>query len=184
MNEHINTKNIVLIGMSGVGKTSVGKYIAEELRMKFIDTDDIIIFNSGKTIKYIFDKYGEEYFRTLEKEVIDSTSMHKEIVISTGGGVVLSSLNIDILKTNGIIFLLEANLNTICNNIRSSISSKDHRPLLEDSFNLRNKIEGIYRKRKNLYLSSADHVVSVDDRSIEDIGDEIINTLRSLYSCG
>ena len=76
--------NIVLIGMSGVGKTTVGKYIASQLSMSFVDTDEIIINRSGTTISNIFNKFGEEYFRDLEKQVVEEVSKYNDTVISTG----------------------------------------------------------------------------------------------------
>ncbi len=168
-------KNIVLIGMSGAGKTTVGKYIASRLNMEFADTDDIIVFNSGDNIEQIFSKYGEGYFRVLEMQVIDDLKGNEDIVISTGGGVVINRENIDILRENGVIFYLEASIDTLVRNI---MLSKEKRPLL-DADHLDNSIKAIYNRRKRLYIASADYIIRVDNKSVETIGDEVISIFKN-----
>lgn len=170
-------KNIVLIGMSGVGKTVVGEYISKKLNMKLVDTDDIIVLNNGKSISYIFDHYGEEFFRILEFNVIKELSTKTNAIISTGGGIITNNKNIYYLKENGIIFLLQASLNTLVRNINSS---KEKRPLLEDGNNLKNRIESINEKREKLYILSADHIIKVDNKSVGDIGDEVISIFKQI----
>ena len=81
-------KNIVLIGMSGAGKTVVGKCISKKMDFKFIDTDDIILKYTGKTIEDIFKYNGEDYFRQLESQVILKYCLGDKMVISTGGGAI------------------------------------------------------------------------------------------------
>ncbi|WP_236914946.1 shikimate kinase [Clostridium sp. Cult2] len=183
MNININSKNIVLIGMSGVGKTGVGKYIANKTKRKFIDTDDMIISFTGETIDDIFSKYGEEYFRFLEKKAIKRVASEKRTVISTGGGVVLNNKNIQLLQSNGIIFLLKASINTMVSNIESTPSSKERRPLLKDSSCLRQRIKKIYKEREKIYLASANQIINVDGKTIEKIGDEIIYIFKQLNPC-
>ena len=175
MNKNI-FKNIVLIGMSGSGKTVVGKFLSQKLNMKFMDTDDIIVLNNKKTIPYIFNKYGEKYFRDLESKVIDDLSSKTELIISTGGGVVLNKNNIYLLKKKGILFFLQANINTLAKNIESSFQT--HRPLLNNNRDLRDNIRDMYIKREELYISSADYIVKVDNKSVEEIGKEIIYILN------
>lgn len=178
-----NNKNIVLIGMSGAGKTTIGRYIADRLNMKFIDTDDKIVVDKGREIDYIFDKYGEEYFRVLERRVIKDISMHNRTVISTGGGVVLNRYNIDDLRINGIIFLLQASVDTIFNNIKASYLSDAKRPLLNDGSDLKLRIKELYKEREKLYISSADYIINVNDKTIPMIGNEIIFIFNNLYPC-
>jgi len=96
-------KNIIsLIGMTGVGKTTVGKILAEKLNFKFIDLDLIITQNSGKTPSEIFALYGEEYFRQTETEELENIfkNYNKNIILSCGGGIVLKEKNRQILKEN------------------------------------------------------------------------------------
>lgn len=183
MSRYGNFKNIVLIGMSGVGKTVVGEYIANKLSMEFLDTDEMIITSSRKTIDYIFNIYGEEYFRSLERDVIKSLSSKRGVVISTGGGVVLYNQNIQILKENGIIFLLKASIETIVSNLETSLSYKEKRPLLKDSLCFSQRIEEIYNDREKLYVLSADHIINVDDKTVGKVGDEIIHIFQQLNPC-
>jgi len=100
------TKNIVLIGLMGSGKTTIGKKIAEKLKMKFIDTDELIVQKAQKAINLIFAEDGELFFRDLESEVIEEISKQENIVISTGGGAVLREENLNNLKKNGVLFYL------------------------------------------------------------------------------
>lgn len=177
-----NLKNIVLIGMSGVGKSTIGKYISEKMNMDFLDTDDIIVSNTGKNINYIFDNYGEKCFRELEKLVISTLSQKESIIISTGGGIVLNLINIEKLKKNGIIFFLKGSVETLYQNIIVSKGFKEQRPLLDEK-NLKSSIEKIYKARENLYLSSGDYIISVDERTVKEIGDEIIQVFNEINSC-
>ncbi|SDX56110.1 shikimate kinase [Tepidimicrobium xylanilyticum] len=183
MNRSSNFKNIVLIGMSGSGKSAVGKYIAEKLNLEFIDTDEMIVDKTGQSINNIFKLYGEKYFRALEQDIIEKTIKKEGAVISTGGGVVLNKRNIEILKKKGMIFLLQASIDSIVANIESSPANKEERPLLKDAINLRKRIEEIYKKRRHLYISNSDIVVNVDHKTMEAIGDEIIYIFKQHTSC-
>ncbi len=174
-------KNIVLIGMSGIGKTTIGEYISYKLKKDFIDTDNLISNNMKLYIEDIFLKFGEEHFRNLEREIVKKISSKEDLVISTGGGIILNHRNILDLKKKGIVFLLDGSIDTIVNNInKSSII----RPLLKSNSNLYEKTTSLYNERKNLYFSSADSIILVDNKSVEEIGDEIIKIFNKLMSCG
>lgn len=167
-------KNIVLIGMSGVGKTVIGKYISKKNNMKLLDIDDIIANKINESIARIFSCYGDEYFRKLERKTIEELSLETNAVISTGGGAVLDQKNIYNLRKNASIFLLEADLETLIRNVKLS---EDKRPLLEGDF--KSKIKKLSEERKELYHLSADYIIRVDNKSIEDIGDEIIDVFKN-----
>ena len=136
----------------------------------------------GKDINYIFNNYGEKYFRELEKLVISTLSKQKNTIISTGGGIVLNSINVEKLKKNGIIFFLKGNIKTIYHNISLSKASKEQRPLLDEN-DLKNSIEKIYKEREDLYLSSGDYIISVDGKTVKEIGDEIIQIFNENNPC-
>src|SRR5690554_4149804 len=106
-------KNIVLIGMSGAGKSDKGKYLAKKLGWKFIDTDEIIADKYKTSIDNIFCDFGEDYFRDIESDLIKEISSLNNTVISTGGGVVTRAINIDYLRQNGYIFLLLGKIQTL-----------------------------------------------------------------------
>ncbi len=98
--------NIVLIGFRGTGKSTVGKLLANRLKRDFIDTDEYIEKTTGKTIKDIFEKEGEEGFRKTEAETITKLSKMKNKIIAAGGGVVIYDEIVKKLKSNGFLILL------------------------------------------------------------------------------
>ena len=118
-------KNIILTGMMGAGKTTVGKELATIMNCNFIDLDETIEKNYGK-ISDIFKQKGEEYFRQIETLELKKLNIQETFVLSTGGGIVLKDENIKILQTLGYVFYLEASTDTIYERIKN----QKHRPLL------------------------------------------------------
>lgn len=175
----INLKNIVLIGMSGVGKTTIGKALSKALNRKFIDTDNLIELKMGITIDEIFSLYGEEYFRKLESQIIDELYRDENLIISTGGGIVLNNSNIIKLKENGIIILLESSIENIVNNIKNSNTI---RPLINKEEDIYEKVKNMYNIRKDLYLFSSDFIIFVDNKSIDKIVYEILGKCVKINS--
>ena len=92
--------NIILIGMPGSGKTTTGKLLAQKLGFDFLDMDDVIEKNEGKKISEIFKLKGEEYFRNLETSLLESLLEKENLILSTGGGVILFNNNYELLKKN------------------------------------------------------------------------------------
>ena len=164
-------RNIVIIGMSGVGKNEVGKELAQKLHWDFLDTDQIIVEQKGISIDEIFQKYGEEYFRECESKVVSNVSKENNTIISTGGGVVLKEENIEKLRQNGYIFLLMGKIDTIVENLHNSTMNK---PLLKDSLDLKEKVKSLFKSSEHLYLISSDCIVNIDDKSLDEITKEII----------
>ncbi|WP_353095896.1 shikimate kinase [Tissierella praeacuta] len=172
-------KNIVLIGMSGVGKTTIGKALSIVLDKKFVDTDSIIEDKLGISINDIFAMYGEDYFRKLESEIISELHEEENLIISTGGGIVLNNNNIVMLREKGILILLESSVESIVNNIKDDITV---RPLLNNGEDIYKKVEVMYNNRRKLYISSADFVVFVDGKSIDEIIYEILRRCVKIKS--
>jgi shikimate dehydrogenase len=138
-------ENIVLSGMPGSGKSTVGKHLAEALNRKFIDTDEEIVKRAGKEITEIFAEIGNEGFRKLEAEVIACVSRENQgAVIATGGGAILRDDNVRALKRNGKIYFLNRPLENI-------VPTAD-RPLALD----RAALEARFRERYARYLSTCD----------------------------
>ena len=173
--------NIVLIGPSGIGKTTVGTYISNKYDLKHIDTDDLIEKTYNTKISEIFRHSGESYFRKLESRIIQDITDDENLVISTGGGVVLDENNIANLRMNGIIFLLFGKIETIINNI--SKSSKE-RPLIVTELECYESVRRMYEERKGLYIVYGDYIINVDHKSVWEIGDEIILIYKEHLSCG
>src|SRR3989338_5844831 len=156
-------KNIILTGFMGTGKTSVGKRLAKELNLKFIDTDDLIEKEAGICINEIFAKYGEAYFRRLESKVIDEVSSDKNLIIATGGGAVINPTNLLALKKNGILICLTASIDVIL----SRIGSGDERPLISEG-DKKETISNLLKVREPFY-KKADFIVDTTAKSIKEV---------------
>ncbi len=94
-------KNIYLIGFMGTGKSTVGKILAEELGADFVDTDKMVEEKTGRTISDIFENSSEDEFRRLETEVLRDITEKDSLVVSTGGGIVVTRGNLDLMKETG-----------------------------------------------------------------------------------
>ena len=164
--------NIVLVGFMGTGKSAVGRVIAQKLEFHFIDTDDVIEQTSKAKISDIFAEHGEDYFRDLESQAVKSVALMKNQVVATGGGVVLRPSNIDLLRTGGPIFCLNATPKAIWDRVRSSRS----RPLLRGPEPLK-KIETLLDKRAP-YYALADHQIETTGVSVDRVADEIISYIE------
>lgn len=152
-------KNIVLIGMPGCGKTSVGVALSKELNREFIDIDQEIVKKDGRDIPTIFSESGEEYFRKLESEVLKEVGVLTGKIIVTGGGVVKNADNYFPLKQNGIIVWIDREIEKLATN---------GRPLSKDLC----AVKKLYRERKELYESFADIKIK-NDGSILDAVNEV-----------
>ncbi|WP_027624687.1 shikimate kinase [Clostridium lundense] len=162
--------NIILIGMPGSGKTAIGKILSQKLNYSFMDTDESIIHNENMTIKEIFKCKGEEYFRQLEKRIVDDIMCMDKRVISTGGGLPAFYNNIDKLNNAGITIFLDVPLEILIT--RNEISND--RPLLQN--NIKEKLIELYKKRLPIY-NKAHIKIDNYNKSIEAIGDYIINSI-------
>lgn len=140
-------QNIVLVGMAGSGKTTLGKLLAKSLSREFVDTDAEIVKREGMSIPEIFERSGESGFRKIESEVISELSKEGALVIATGGGAVIKKENVTALKQNGRLFLLNRPL--------ENIPATPDRPLSCD----REKLTALYNSRLPIYNSVADCVV-------------------------
>jgi len=141
--------NIVLIGMSGAGKTTIGMALSYKFKMAFVDMDAYIEKKYNKSVSEIFAEQGEEYFRNIETETAKYLSENYEnTIISTGGGVVLREENMAYLKETGTVVYI----NRTVNNILSTLNA-EKRPLLKSN---PEKLYEMYEKRHPLYLKYAD----------------------------
>ncbi len=161
--------NIVLTGYMGSGKTAVGKSLAEMLDFEFIDTDAMIEKECEMSITEIFEKFGEEIFRKKESEVIKRVSDFSNVVISTGGGAVLNSENIEYLKNGGTVVNLEPDEAVI----RMRLMQDDGtRPLIKNS-----SMEEIFERfnRRKPYYDNCDIKIKVEtEKGIKETAEEIL----------
>lgn len=144
------TGNIVLIGMPGSGKSTIGKLVAEKSGKEFYDTDELIKEKAEMPIPDIFEKFGEEHFRRLETEVVTEIGSKTGCVISTGGGVVTKMENYEPLVQNGRIYFIDRDLE------RLSIAG---RPLSKD----RNTVNKLWEEREKMYRFFSDKTVYNED---------------------
>lgn len=152
--------NIALIGFMGSGKSTIGRVLAKYLDMKFIDIDKLISAREKKSIPEIFAEKGESYFRKLEREIVYEESLDNNIVIATGGGVIIDNENIKTLRETSYIVYLDCTIDCIYERVKNSKS----RPLL-DVENMYEKIKDLHSKREILYKISADFIVKIDKTS-------------------
>ena len=160
------SKNIILTGMMGSGKTSVGLELAKILECDFFDLDEIIEKKYGK-ITQIFKDKGENYFREIETSELKNFKNNGAFVLSTGGGAVLKEENLEILKSLGEVFYLSADIHTIYNRVKE----QTQRPLLNTK-DPKKTIEDILSSRLEKYKKSGEKIVT-DNKNIEQIAREI-----------
>jgi len=166
--------NIVLIGFMGAGKTAVGRLLASELKLDYLDTDQLIEQAEKRTIAQIFKSDGEEAFRRLETEVLKTLQDYDNFVLSTGGGMVLRPENVALLKTLGPVVLLRASAEVICRRI----GQEKHRPLLDVADPLA-EVRKLLAGREAFYDRAADHIVETSDLTPAGVAKEISQWLRS-----
>lgn len=173
--ENLPLYNIFFIGFMGVGKTTVSSYLSNLLSRKKIDIDQCIAKREKMKIPEIFKKYGEEYFRNCETEVLKDLNSEDGVIISCGGGIVLKEENISLMKERGKIILLTSTPQTIFERVRYS----DERPILNNNMNV-DFISELMKKREENYLHAADLIIDTDKKSIEEVCEEIISSLNKM----
>lgn len=164
---------VVLIGMMGSGKSTLGRKLSDELSFEFIDTDNYIEDKYNTTIKEIFSISGESGFRIIEKEIFDELSKKENVVISAGGGAVLNR-TLDEYKDAQIVFLDWTTENLFIN-LKNNTAE---RPLLSDG-DLLDKICKIYDERKHLYEKWSKYTVNCNSKAPRSILNEIKKYLES-----
>ena len=166
-------KNIVLVGMMGAGKTTVGEFLSAKLNRELKDIDRVIEQEQKKSIIEIFTDDGEEAFRKLESETIEKFSNMSDLIISTGGGALEKANNLSNLQKNGIIIYLKADIEELFKRVKN----ETQRPLLKEQDPLE-VIKKLIKKRKKFYLM-ADITIITDNKSPEKITEEIIKATKN-----
>ena len=171
--------HLVLVGMMGSGKSTVGQALAARLSRPFADSDALIEARTGQTVKRIFAERGEAAFRSEESEVLgEALSSATPTVIAAAGGVVLDPGNRRLLRSmppSGVVVWLRAEPVVLAQRVASSVAAGGHRPLLEDDPD--GALKRLDAVRRPLYEEVADITVDVDHRAV----DEVVNiVLRSL----
>jgi shikimate kinase len=160
-------KNIVLIGMPGSGKTTVGEMLAQKLGYKFYDADDVIVKSFGD-IHSLFER-GEDYFRQCETESLKGLAKKSGAVIATGGGCVTRIENIEALKNSGVIVFLDRSVENIIKDVVT-----ETRPLLADG---KDKLFDLYEERIGLYNKYADIIID-SNKELDLVIDDILEKVK------
>ncbi|HSI24430.1 MAG TPA: shikimate kinase [Methylotenera sp.] len=168
----INTDNIFFVGLMGAGKTTIGKLLAKHLGKTFYDTDHEIEKRTGVKVSTIFELEGEVGFRKRETAVIQELSQLSNIIMATGGGAILAEENRQLLKTNGTVIYLRANVNELWHRMRND----KHRPLLQN-VDIRAKLEQLYTERNPLYTQTANMIFDTGNQPVANILNQIEKTL-------
>jgi len=167
-------QNIFLIGLMGAGKTTIGRQIASELSLEFLDSDHEIESRTGVTITHIFDIEGESGFRKRETTILDELTAKKGIVLATGGGAILKAENRQFLMSRGTIVYLYADIETLLER-----TSKDrNRPLLQTE-DPEAVLKELFEIRDPLYRETADVIIDTGKDSARLALKEILEKLQN-----
>lgn len=169
----MTTRNVYLVGMMAVGKTTVGRHLASRLDFTFHDTDQVIERRAGADISWIFELEGEERFRDREQQVIEEMTRRERVVLATGGGAVLREANRATLRERGIVVYLRSGIDLIVERTRSD----RRRPLLQVD-DVREQIETLTAERGPLYDSVAHMSITVDRRPPKAIANDLHDLLQ------
>lgn len=162
------TKNIVLVGMMGAGKTTIGALLAQKIHATYVDIDSAVEKETGKTINQIFESYGEDLFRKLESKTIKKYAAYHNQVISTGGGAVSNPVNLEELQRNSILFYLKATPKELY----ARIKDVKNRPLLKQP-NPLSVLDKLLKEREKSY-QMADYTIVTSNKQAFEIIEEII----------
>ncbi len=173
-------RRVLLVGMMGAGKTTVGELLARRLGWRYVDSDDEVRAFSGHTVKELFEAGGEQAFRPLESKALAAALERDEpAVVSVAGGAVLDPANRALLRRAGTVVWLRATPETLLERVEADTAAaasdgggrEDHRPLLEHD--PAGTLARLDRERRAIYQEVADVVVDVDDLGPDAVADEV-----------
>lgn len=168
-------KNIILVGLMGAGKSTVGRYLAKRMKRDFYDSDSIIVEKTGVSIPTIFEIEGEQGFRDREEQVIRELTQKNNIVLATGGGSVIREANREAIKDAGVVVYLRGSAELLF----SRISHDSNRPLIQTNNPLAT-LKSLLQEREPLYMSVADLVINTGRQKVPVLLKEIERKVTQL----
>jgi shikimate kinase len=162
--------NIVLIGYRGTGKSVVGELLAQKLNRETISMDAEIVKKAGMSIPEFVEQNGWPKFRDVETEVARELAERDNIIVDCGGGIIERPENIPALRTNGVIFLLQASVDVIV----SRIADGSERPALTEGKTFTEEVAEVLDRRIPLYSEAAQHTINTDNMTPEQVADSIL----------
>lgn len=168
-------RNLVLIGLMGAGKTTVGRVLAERLGRPFVDTDAMVEAETGRSIPDIFEQDGERAFRALEAEAVRHVSALRGQVVAVGGGAVSTPGNVTQLRMTGDLVLLDAEPGVLADRVGGQ---RDDRPLLAGADDVTTRLDELRRRRQPDYTAAAALTVRTDAKTPAAIAEEILEWAR------
>ena len=176
-----SSSHLFLVGYRGSGKTTVGKHLGKRLALQVYDSDQLIEATSGLTIEQIFSTHGEEEFRRLESEAIESFRRKPAAVVSLGGGAIIKPMNRSLIKSLGLVVWLRAPASLLFDRISADPKSQTQRPRLtnEDPWT---EVATLLETRAPWYQEVADYIIDVNDRTPEQIALDIDHWLKTQSS--
>jgi len=175
--EPTNSRNLFLIGFRCTGKSSVGKLLSARLDWPFIDTDSLLVSESGKGIKEIVEKHGWETFRKMEHGILEQVCKLNRRIVATGGGVVVNVENVELMKKSGSLVWLRAEPETIKTRMLQDRDTKDFRPALTSIDSIA-EIKETLLEREPYYRRAMDFHVTTDKLGLDQIVNSIIENLK------
>ena len=170
----LDSKNVYLLGMRASGKTTVGKALAEALKCAFVDTDALVVAEAGQEIEAIVAADGWDAFRAMEEAALAKASQLPGKVVATGGGIILSQANRDLMYRTGISFYLAADAGLLIARMLRDPNAAQ-RPALTP-LALHDEVAAVMSEREALYMASMDHMLQAH-RSVEELVDDALVAL-------
>lgn len=167
---NINRSNLILIGMSGTGKSTIGRLVANKLEYEFFDTDAEIERRTGVQISWIFELEGESKFRERESEVLEDLTNRSRIVLATGGGIVLRESNRAQIRNRGLVICLTAPIDGLIERIGNART----RPVLQREETVEKALLRMQSERSPLYDSVADMSIETYGHSRQAVAQDIV----------
>jgi shikimate kinase len=167
--------NIVITGFMGTGKTTVGRRVAELLKVPFFDVDDTIARQTGHSIGDLFRLKGETSFRVMESAAIQELSMHDRAVIATGGGSLMNPQNRDFLERKGILVCLSARTGTLLERLKDDLT----RPLLAGE-TMPERIDRLLQERQAVYAMCPIQIAT-DGKTINQVAEEVVQKISAQW---